>query len=328
MNEKFLQKIVEESDLSEEEVKKKISEKMKEYSGLVSEEGSLHLVARELGIELDKKQAGELKVENIVPGMRKVTLKARVANIGDTREFDKDDGSKGEVRNLVLGDDTGTVRMPLWNEQTEIGDKLEDGDVLEIRNAYSREDNRSNVELRIGNTTKIEKVEEEDFPDVKESSGSGGGYEEKEIIDINQENMNYSVTGTILDVYTNNPFYKSCPECNRKVKENEDKFMCDEHGEVEPKNALAISAVIDDGTDNTRVVFFRETAQDMLGAEEELNEEDEVSKAAEKAIGNKIKINGSTRYNDYFNRVELIANSVEKLETEDQIKKMLTKLGE
>lgn len=326
MNQDLLKKIIEESELDEEGVKEKISEKMKEFSGLVSEEGALHLVAREIGLETTNQKKNELKIENIVPGMRKVQLKSKVVDIGEEREFDKDDGSKGKVRNLVLGDETGTIRMPLWNDQTELGNKLNKKDIIKIKNGYSRESNRGNVELKIGNTTEIKKVEDKDFPDVK-STSSGGSYKKSDILGINQENTNYTLIGSVLTIYTNNPFYNSCPKCRRKVKENEGKFECEEHGEVNPEKTLAISGVLDDGTDNIRGVFFRENAEKLLNLKETPESEDEVEKAAEEAIGRKIELKGSARYNDYFNRIEIISDNVKILNPSNIIKEKIEKIG-
>lgn len=327
MNNEFLNKIVEKSDLSEDEVKEKVNSKMKEFSGLVSEEGALHLVAKELEVQLAKEERNELKIENIVSGMRKVDLKAQVVDIGEVREFEKDDGSEGKVRNIRLGDETGIIRMPLWNDQTDLGDDLEEDQVIAIKNAYSREDNRGNTDLNIGKSTKIKKLEDEKISNIPKVS-SGGNYKERDISEVNQENMRYKIRGGILQVYSKNPFYKSCPECGRKVKENEGKYECEDHGEVEPKNSMAISAVLDDGTDNIRAVFFRKNAKDILELDGESISEKEVEKASKKSLGKTIEVEGRSRYNDYFNRIEIISDNVKILNASDIIKKKIKNIGE
>mgnify|MGYP002761548008 CR=1 FL=1 len=72
-SQELIDKIVEETDLDEEEVKENIDEKMEEFEGLVSEEGAIHLVAKEAGVQLEKAGDQALKVENVVPDMRKVS---------------------------------------------------------------------------------------------------------------------------------------------------------------------------------------------------------------------------------------------------------------
>ncbi|MFB6115353.1 MAG: DUF2240 family protein, partial [Candidatus Nanohalobium sp.] len=145
----IIDKIVEETELEEDEVKENVEEKMGEFEGLVSEEGAVHLVAKEHGVAIAEQGEEDLKVENIVPEMRKVRLKARVVDISDVNTFERDDDEEdGKVQNIVLGDETGTIRVTLWDEQTEIAEKIDEGDVIEISGAYTVEDNQGNAELR------------------------------------------------------------------------------------------------------------------------------------------------------------------------------------
>ncbi len=52
----IIEKIKEQSGLPEEEIKNKIKEKQRELYGLVSPEGAAHILAKELGIELVKRE--------------------------------------------------------------------------------------------------------------------------------------------------------------------------------------------------------------------------------------------------------------------------------
>jgi replication factor A1 len=130
-----------------------------------------------------------------------------------------------------------------------------------------------------------------------------------------------------MDVYTSSPFYSTCPECGSTVREDDDgEYVCEEHGEVEPDKALAISIVVDDGTDNTRVVMFRDRARELLDIDEETEKEGDieaVEKAAAEVIGKKIELEGRARYNDYFGTLELIANSFNEIETEEELEQMI-----
>lgn len=316
----IIETIVEETELDEEEVRENIDEKMDEFEGLVSEEGAVHLVAKEHGVQVAEAAAEDLKVENIVPDMRKVNLRIRVVNIQDTNTFERDDGEEGKVRNVVLGDDTGTIRMTLWDEQTEIADQIEEGDAIEIAGAYTLEDDRNNAELRLGDDATVKMAEEDDIPEVETAEAS--------LVDINDvmsENTNYQVKGMIMAVYTNNPFYKICPECGSSLRQDDD-YECEEHGDVDPDNALAISAVLDDGTENIRVVFFREDGRELLDIDEEVvteGDQDAIEDAAEETLGKRLAIEGRTRYNDYFGRIEMIANDTEQVSTEEEIEELL-----
>ena len=74
-------KIAKQSGKPEEEVRKLISDKQTELSGLVSEEGAAYIVGRELGVSLLKDTERQLKVKNLVPGMRSADITVKVAEV-------------------------------------------------------------------------------------------------------------------------------------------------------------------------------------------------------------------------------------------------------
>ncbi len=312
MVDELVRTISEETGEDEDAIRERIGAKVDELSGLVSEEGAAHLVAREEGIELAEAGQEELAVENIVPGMNRVDLKCKVVDISDTNTFERDEGEEGRVRNVLLADETGTVRLTLWDEQVEIGDKIDEGDSIQVNGAYSREDNRGNVELRIGDDTTIGMLDE-DLGDVASggSGGSGGGHRRVRTTGVMNENARYAVQGTVVELYTDDPFYKACPECQKKVEEGDGGWTCDEHGEVEPDDNLILSAILDDGYGNLRTVFFTDRAEKLLQAEDIDGNEELVKQQAEEVKGAEVLVRGRARYNDFFNRTELIGNDIE-----------------
>ena len=93
----------------------------------------------------------QLKIQNVVPGLRSVELLGRIVDISDVRNFDKN-GRKGAVQNLTLGDETGIVRLSLWNEEINLikDMELKQEDVVKISRSYAKMDNLGNPELRLG----------------------------------------------------------------------------------------------------------------------------------------------------------------------------------
>lgn len=323
---KIIAKIVEETELDEDEIEEQVEEKMEEFEGLVSEEGAIHLVAKDAGVQIAEAGDQDLKVENIVPDMRKVTIKARIVSISDVNTFDRDDGDEGKVQNMVLGDDTGTIRLTLWDEQTEIAEKVSEGDAIKIGGAYTVEDDRGNAELRLGDEAQVKMADEDEVPEV-ETRGSGDT-SKADIREIVSENASYEITGMVMEVYTSNPFYKVDPESGDTVREDDDgNYVTDDGDEVdEPESRLAISCVVDDGTDNIRVVLFRDQARKLLGIDEETEKEGDgnaVEDAAKEVIGKQIKVEGRARYNDYFGTIELLGNEFEEVSTNDRIEELL-----
>ncbi|MFB6089251.1 MAG: hypothetical protein ABEK36_05725, partial [Candidatus Aenigmatarchaeota archaeon] len=116
---KLIEKISKKSDLEQSEVEKRIEQKEKEYSGLISKEGATYIVGKELGVNLLKKSDKSLKIENVVSGMNSVNTLGRVTQVFEPRTFERDDG-EGKVCNIILADETGSVRMSLWDEQVNL----------------------------------------------------------------------------------------------------------------------------------------------------------------------------------------------------------------
>lgn len=322
----IIEKITEESELQKEDIKEKIDEKMEEFEGLVSEEGAAHLVAKEHGINIAETKNQDLKIDNIVPEMRKVSIKARVVNITEANTFERDDGDEGKVQNMVLGDDTGTIRLTLWDEQTEIAEKVSKEDTIQISGAYTVEDQNGNAEVRLGDEVQVKMIDENEVPEVKK--GAQGTTTQAEIGEVRTEGTTFEVTGMVMDIYTSNPFYRVDPDTGDTVRENDDgEYETDDGKTVEnPDHRLAISGVIDDGTGNIRAVLFGNQARKLLQIDEETEKEGDkkaVEEAAQKAIGKEIKLTGRTRYNDYFGKIEILANNFEEVSEDEQIEQLL-----
>ena len=100
----IIEKVVETSGKSASEIKKMIEDKQDELSGLVSEEGATYIIARELGVNLLKATNRQLKIKNLLPGLRSVDLVARVVRVFEPRDWSRGDRS-GKVASLILGDE-------------------------------------------------------------------------------------------------------------------------------------------------------------------------------------------------------------------------------
>jgi len=152
-------RIVEEKGIDERDVKEKIKSKQKELGGLITPEGAAHVVANELGMNLFEGVSKEhmLKIENVIPGMSKVDLCGKVLRIYETREFEKKDGSAGRVASLTLGDDTGRIRTVFWDDDVALieEEKISEGDIIKIKEAYSRETINGEAEVHIGRRSRV-----------------------------------------------------------------------------------------------------------------------------------------------------------------------------
>jgi len=113
---------------------------------------------------LAKSRAERLQIGDLSSGRKHVKVKARVLEISKPREVLTRFGSQAYVSNAIIGDNTETIELSLWNEQANA---LSVGDVIEIEDghvAYFR----GKKQLRIGRRGEINVVKDEDFPSIQE----------------------------------------------------------------------------------------------------------------------------------------------------------------
>ena len=137
--EELIEEIRGKTKLSKEEIEKRIEDKIIDLSDLISKEGAAYLVARELGINLIKDNIRRLKIKNIVPGLSSITIIGRVIKIFPLKEFVKNE-RKGKFLSVLLGDDTGTIRLVLWDSDSQLieKNKIKEGDIVKISACFTR----------------------------------------------------------------------------------------------------------------------------------------------------------------------------------------------
>jgi len=117
-----------ETDVSEEEFREAVEEKVEQMGGLADEETAAMLLAHELN-------EGEVEtVADVEPGMDEVKFLAKVVSIGELRTFERDgEDEDGRVVNVDAADETDTIRLAFWDGQAEdVVENLEPGQVLRV----------------------------------------------------------------------------------------------------------------------------------------------------------------------------------------------------
>ncbi|MFH1053907.1 MAG: OB-fold nucleic acid binding domain-containing protein [Candidatus Woesearchaeota archaeon] len=76
-----------------------------------------------------------MAIQDLQPKQGNVDIVVEVVSKEEPREFQKF-GKAGRVCNAVIKDDTGEMKLTLWNEQI---DKVKVGDKLQIKNGYVNE---------------------------------------------------------------------------------------------------------------------------------------------------------------------------------------------
>jgi replication factor A1 len=147
---------VADGELDEGEVLRVKGRPKEGYNGLeVSVDQAEPDADAEIEVDLD----GETTVDSLTLGQSDVNLRGLVLATDDVRTFDRDDGSEGRVANLTLGDETGRVRVTLWDDRADRATELEPGAAVEVVDGYVRE-REGDLELHVGDRGAVEAVDE------------------------------------------------------------------------------------------------------------------------------------------------------------------------
>jgi len=304
--EKLLQELEKRSGLSREELMKRIDRKISELDNLITVEGAIYLVARELGIELPSPRR-RVTISSILPGMRKVSFIGRVFKISRIVEFGV--GNKGKVVNLFVGDSTGYVKIPLWNEQVNFIDqkKVTVGSLVQVINGFAREGIYGEVEVSLGKFGMLKVLDAEipEIPSAEELVQKFSSFEKVKIKDIRLGN--FEITGFIVKIFKANYVYNS----------NGEKIMI-------------IPTLIDDGTGDIRVSFFRELAETLAGISvdelEKIEEGKRKSFLEERLLGKEIIVEGRVKKNDMYDRLEMVATNIKPFNPTEESYKLVEEL--
>lgn len=300
-------KILQSSGMTEVDLKAKITDKMDQLSGLISQEGAAHIIANELGIKLFKTE-GELKINDVSAGMKNVDVTGKIIRKYEMRTF-QTNGRSGKVASMLLGDETGIVRVALWNEQADKFNHLSEGDVLKIKSAMVRHNN-DRVELHINAQSKLMLNPEGVKIDAKETQT----VKRKKLNELTEEDSNVEVLGTIVQVYDLR-FWESCAECNKRATQKDGMWVCATHGQIKPDYNYVLNSFLDDGTESMRVTFWKNQIQNLLQKSDEEIQEFRTNPASFEVVktellGNIIRVVGRAKKNEQINSLEFTANVV------------------
>lgn len=109
--------------------------------------------------EIEVDMDGPTTVDSLSMGQSDVNLRGLVLDTGEVRTFDRDDGSEGRVANLTLGDESGRIRVTLWDDRADRATTLETGAAVEIIDGYVRE-REGELELHVGDRGAVEEIDD------------------------------------------------------------------------------------------------------------------------------------------------------------------------
>ncbi len=158
-------------DLTREDLLEMINEKKEAAQKFFTNEAAARIVAIELGVKIaDKPLQLNVPISDLVSGLSDVTITGQVIEIYPPKSFIRQDQTEGRFASLILKDTTGTLRVVLWNDKTNlVGDeRVKSGHIVKVLHGYMRKGLDGRLELHVGSRGKLQTLP----PDAIEGASS------------------------------------------------------------------------------------------------------------------------------------------------------------
>jgi len=241
------------SEYERNDILKMIEEKRQELGPeVINDESAAMIVARELGVDLHQVAPNaRQRIEDITESTRNIAgLVGRVDSIGSVRTFQRKEGGEGKVANIFISDETGSIRVALWDEMTQAIDsgELSIGSVIQIRGAYVKMGLGDSLELNLGRMGNIKILEDDEIEELgidftKASTGS-----ETKIADLQENMFDIAVKAKIQRVFQSSTFTRK-----------------------DGSEGKVLAMIVSDDSGSSRFVFWDDKADEMEGAEPDEN---------------------------------------------------------
>jgi ssDNA-binding replication factor A large subunit len=289
--------IVEKTKKPEEEIWNLIEAKRKELDYLISEEGAAHIIASELGLNLKP----TMRVDELEEGATGVEIFLRVTRAYPMREFKKGE-RQGKVLNVLAEDNTGTVRVSLWDKRAE--NEVKEGDVLYVSGGYVKK-TKAGLEIRAGNRSTVELNPEKSPASLK---GTRKASVEQRTLDQAKTGELVQINASLVRVKDRVPFFES----------------------AEGKQ-LMVSGLVEDDTGSMRAIFFRRAAEALMGIPREKAIEIADMSGYQELLAKvpvlkELKLYGKIKHNEMTNSDELIVSRVYPMKPGEEVDRKLEKI--
>jgi replication factor A1 len=244
--EETIELILKHTEHQRDEVLKMIEEKRQELGPeVVNEESAAMIIARELGIDLQQVSAkARIRIEDITESTGRVPLTARVVSKNPVRTFTRKDGGEGKVASLFVADETGEIRVTLWDEITRVveEDIVKIDDVIQLRGGYVKKGLGDALEINMGRMSGIKILDEYELEDLGIDFGETPSTKIGELLE--EKMYNISVTVKIQKVFPLTTFSRDDGKSEGKV----------------------LRLIVADETGETGCVFWDKEAEEMEDA--------------------------------------------------------------
>ncbi len=203
----LIQRLVQKTNKSEDQIKVMIANKVKEYEGLLTESGAAFLILKEIDDTFTQTTTYKpefLAINKITKSHGICSVKGIIVSSSNVRSFLRKDGSVGEYTSFLLSDNTDLIRVVLWDEKTSFVESLDlkRGKTVEIINVYPKTDRNQKLELHSGRNTIIEPLSTDEEYILPEA-------EHIDITNIDESTSNFKIIAKIESISPERVFERS-----------------------------------------------------------------------------------------------------------------------
>jgi replication factor A1 len=214
------------SDLDREKILRMVEEKRESAGRLLTDDGAAHMVANDLGVSVTGSGSFKttLDIKDLIIGASDVNVAGTVIMAYPTQTFQRRDGAQGRVGRFVIQDQTGSIKIVLWDEKAELLDqrRILSGAVVRVNHGYIRVGLDGRPEVNVGKRGSL--IIQSDSE--KSSTNLVAGH--KKIGEINEKDLFVDIVGMVVSVSTLSTFTRSDSTLGRVARVQ----MGDETGQI------------------------------------------------------------------------------------------------
>lgn len=268
--------------------------------------------------DLERDRYNDRTISQLEENEQNTKLRVRITNIGDINTFTRADGRDGQVRAINVADETGEIQVSLWDDDTDI--KFKEGSAVIIENpSINSQNGFLRLSINNGSTLRQARPEEAELmPSLREIENAL--YVEKRIEDIEEDDRHIKVRGVIEEINGDKILYAMCPNCNKRIVQSEEGYVCDICGEKieNPNYLMIIPTTLQDDTGTIQATFFRKEAEELIGATtsevieifEQTGDESSMSSKIEDLIGHEVTVIADSSFNEYDEDIRLSVRKI------------------
>ena len=151
------------SDLDRKEVMKMVEEKKRDAGDFLTDETAARIAASELGVKIVRKPFRlKIQIQDLVSGLNDVTVTGKVIAVYPPKTFTRRDMTEGKLVSLVVSDESGELRVVLWDNKVDLVEKwkIQREQKIRISHGYVREGRDGKPELHLGQRGSIKVIKE------------------------------------------------------------------------------------------------------------------------------------------------------------------------